>query len=196
VLDDWGWVGPDVWVAHGIWFDDTEVARLGHAGAGVAHCPSSNARLAAGMCRVRDLREAGVHVGLGVDGVASNEIGTLFPEVRQALFVARLRSLDATSFDHLDALEVATTGGANCLGRSDLGRLEVGATADLAFWPVSDLDDIEDPLVGLVFGPDRRVDRLVVGGRTVVEAGALNGVDLADAHRRLAIRARRLWAAE
>ena len=192
VIEDWGWSGRDVWVAHGIWFDDDEIARLGAAGTGVAHCPSSNARLAAGMCRVSDLRAAGVPVGLGVDGVASNEIGALFPEVRQALFTARLRTLDATSFDHLDALSLATQGGADCLGRADLGRLEPGAAADLAFWPVEDLADIADALVGLVFGPDRRVDRLVVRGRTVVEGAALRGVDLAGARRDLARRTKRL----
>ena len=135
---------------------------------------------------------AGVPVGLGVDGVASNEIGALFPEVRQALFTARLRTLDATSFDHLDALSLATQGGADCLGRADLGRLEPGAAADLAFWPVEDLADIADALVGLVFGPDRRVDRLVVRGRTVVEGAALRGVDLAGARRDLARRTKRL----
>ena len=192
VIEDWGWSGRDVWVAHGIWFDDDEIARLGAAGTGVAHCPSSNARLAAGMCRVSDLRAAGVPVGLGVDGVASNEIGALFPEVRQALFTARLRTLDATTFDHLDALSLATQGGADCLGRADLGRLEPGAAADLAFWPVEDLADIADALVGLVFGPDRRVDRLVVRGRTVVEGAALRGVDLAGARRDLARRTKRL----
>ena len=192
VIEDWGWSGRDVWVAHGIWFDDDEIARLGAAGTGVAHCPSSNARLAAGMCRVSDLRAAGVPVGLGVDGVASNEIGALFPEVRQALFTARLRTLDATSFDHLDALSLATQGGADCLGRADLGRLEPGAAADLAFWPVEDLADIADALVGLVFGPDRRVDRLVVRGRTVVEGAALRGVDLAGSRRDLARRTKRL----
>ena len=192
-LEEWGWIGPDIWVAHGIWFDDDEVRRLGAAGTGVAHCPSSNARLAAGMCRVTDLRAAGAPVGLGVDGVASNEIGGLFPELRQSLFTARLRSLDATCFDHLDALAIGSAGGAACLGRDDIGTLEVGKRADFAVWGTDDIADIADPLVGLVFGPDRRVDRLVVGGRSVVEGGALVGVDLAEAHRRLAQRASRLW---
>ena len=192
-LREWGWTGPDVWVAHGIWFDDDEVATMGATGTGVAHCPSSNARLAAGMCRTTDLRSAGAPVGLGVDGVASNEIGGLFPELRQSLFTARLRSLDATCFDHLDALSMASEDGARCLGRADIGALEVGRRADFAVWSTEDIADIADPLVGLVFGPDRRVDRLVVGGRAVVQGGALVGVDLTAAHRRLAQRASRLW---
>ena len=97
-LDDWGWVGDDVWLAHGIWINDEEITRLGSAGVGVAHCPSSNARLAAGTCRVTDLEAAGVPVGLGVDGVASNEVGGLFPELRQSLYAARLRAMDPSAF--------------------------------------------------------------------------------------------------
>lgn len=193
VLDEWGWTGSDVWVAHGIWFDDSEVARMGATHTGVAHCPSSNARLAAGMCRVTDLRAAGAPVGLGVDGVASNEIGGLFPELRQSLFVARLRELDATAFDHLDALEIGSAGGAACVGRTDFGRLEVGQRADFAVWETPDLMDVCDPLVGLVFGPERRVSRLVVGGTSVVQGGTLVGVDLTAARLDLARRARRLW---
>lgn len=192
-LAEWGWIGDDVWVAHGIHFDDDEIAILGAAGTGVAHCPSSNARLAAGMCRVTDLRAAGVPVGLGVDGVASNEVGGLFPELRQALYTARLRTLQPDALMPPEVLELGTRGGAACLGRPDLGRLEVGAAADLAVWPGDDLGDIADPLTGLVMGPDRRVRHLFVAGRQVVADGALVGTDLAAAHRRLAERARRLW---
>ena len=91
LLDDLGWIAPDVWIAHGIYFDDAEVARLGETSTGIAHCPSSNSRLGSGIARVVDLTAAGAPVGLGVDGVASNEIGTLFPEMRMALFLARQR---------------------------------------------------------------------------------------------------------
>lgn len=187
VLDDWGWIAPDVWVAHGIWFDDAEIARLGNASCGVAHCPSSNARLGAGICRVTDLVAAGVPVGLGVDGVASNEVGGLFPELRQSLYAARLRVLDPGAFQPADALALGTSGGARCLGRDDIGRLAVGARADLAVWPADDLADIADALGALVLGPDRRVRHLLVGGRTVVEDGELTGSDHPAARRRLAV---------
>jgi len=193
VLDDLGWIADDVWVAHGIHFDDAEVARLGAAGTGIAHCPSSNARLAAGTCRVTDLRAAGAPVGLGVDGVASNEVGGLFPELRQALYAARLRSGRPDAFMPTDALEIATVGGAACLGRDDIGVLEPGRRADVVVWPADDLADIPDPLDGLVLGPDRRARDVYVEGRRVVAGGALVGADLPALRRDLATRARRLW---
>ena len=115
LLDDLGWIDRDVWVAHGIHFDDAEVARLGAAGTGVAHCPSSNARLGAGMCRGRP-RGRGVPVGLGVDGAASNEVGGLQPELRQALYTARQRAGRADVFMPPDALRLATEGGARASG--------------------------------------------------------------------------------
>ena len=193
MLDEWGWVGDDVWLAHGIHIDDDEMARLGSAGTGVAHCPSSNARLAAGMCRVTDLRAAGCPVGLGVDGVASNEVGGLFAEMRQALYTARLRELRPDALMPADVLEMGTLGGARCLGMDDVGSLEVGMRADLAVWPGDDIADIADALTALVLGPDRRVRHLFVDGRTVVVDGEVAGTDLAAAHRDLAARSRRLW---
>ena len=193
MLDEWGWVGDDVWLAHGIHIDDDEMARLGSAGTGVAHCPSSNARLAAGMCRVTDLRAAGCPVGLGVDGVASNEVGGLFPEMRQALYTARLRELRPDALMPADVVEMGTLGGARCLGLDDVGSMEVGMRADLAVWPGDDLGDMADALSALVLGPDRRVRHLFVNGRTVVANGEVVGTDLAAAHRDLAARSRRLW---
>ena len=195
MLDEWGWVGDDVWLAHGIHIDDGEMARLGTAGTGVAHCPSSNARVAAGMCRVTDLRAAGCPVGLGVDGVASNEVGGLFGELRQALYTARLRELRPDALMPADVVEMGTRGGARCLGLDDLGSVQVGMRADLAVWPGDDLGDIADALTALVLGPDRRVRHLFVDGRAVVADGLLSGTDLAEAHRDLAGRARRLWEA-
>jgi cytosine/adenosine deaminase-related metal-dependent hydrolase len=193
VLDGWGWMGEDVWLAHGIHLDDSEIGRLGAAGVGVAHCPSSNARLAAGMCPVVGLRAAGSPVGLGVDGVASNEVGGLFPELRQALYTARLRESRADALMPPDVLEMASAGGAACLGRSaDLGRLEVGMAADVAVWPGDDVGDIANPAAALALGPDRRVRHLFVGGRRVVADGELVGLDLRAAHTQLARRARRL----
>lgn len=193
MLDEWGWLGDDVWLAHGIHIDDDEMARLGSAGTGVAHCPSSNARMAAGMCRVTDLRAAGCPVGLGVDGVASNEVGGLFGEMRQALYTARLRELRPDALMPADVVEMGTRGGARCLGMDDVGSLEVGMRADLAVWPGDDIADIADALTALVLGPDRRVRHLFVDGRTVVVDGEVAGTDLAAAHRDLAARSRRLW---
>ena len=195
MLDEWGWVGNDVWLAHGIHIDDDEMARLGSAGTGVAHCPSSNARLAAGMCRVTDLSAAGCPVGLGVDGVASNEVGGLFAEMRQALYTARLRELRPDALMPADVVEMGTLGGARCLGMDDVGSMEVGMRADLAVWPGDDLGDMVDALTALVLGPDRRVRHLFVEGRAVVADGEVVGTDLAAAHRDLAERSRRLWEA-
>jgi cytosine/adenosine deaminase-related metal-dependent hydrolase len=194
VLDDLGWVADDVWFAHGVHFDDAEVARLAAAGAGVAHCPSSNARLAAGFCRTPELRAAGVPVGLGVDGVASNEQGTLVTELRQALFSARQGSRRADALLPDDALEMATAGGAACLGRDDIGRLSPGARADVVVWPADDLTDIPSPVDGLVLGPDRRARHVYVEGQLVVEDGQLTGMDLDAARVDLGRRSRRLWS--
>jgi cytosine/adenosine deaminase-related metal-dependent hydrolase len=192
LVDGWGWIADDVWVAHGIHLSDAEVARFGATGTGVAHCPSSNARLAAGSCRVADLRAAGAPVGLGVDGAASNEVGSLFAEVRQALYTARQRAGRPGALTAADALDVATRGGAACLGRDDVGVLAPGHRADLAVWPGEDLADMPDPLAALVLGPERRVRHLLVGGRAVVTDSQLLGVDLAAARRTLATRAARL----
>jgi cytosine/adenosine deaminase-related metal-dependent hydrolase len=194
LMEQLGWIGPDVWYAHGIHFDDAEVRRVGESGTGVAHCPSSNARLAAGICRVPDLLAAGAPVGLGVDGAASNEMGVLLPELRAALYFGRQRAGRPDVLSPADVLSLATAGGAACLGRSELGRLEVGAAADLAVWPIEDLADIPDPVDGLVLGADRRVRHLLVGGELVVGDGVLLGVDMERAHAELATRARRLWS--
>ena len=193
LLDELGWIADDVWVAHGIHFDDKEVARLGAAGTGVAHCPSSNCRLGSGIARTVDLVAAGAPVGLGVDGVASNEIGGLLPELRMAVFLARQRSLDPTAFGPLDALRLATEGGARCLGRTDVGRLEPGLRADVVVWPGDDLADVLDPLAGLVLGPERRARHVLVDGEYVVRDGALVGADIGALRAELVRRARRLW---
>jgi len=193
VLDEMGWIAPDVWVAHGIHFDDAEVARLGETRTGIAHCPSSNCRLGSGIARVVDLTAAGAPVGLGVDGVASNEIGGLFPEMRMALFLARQRDLSSTTFVPADALRLATEGGARCLGRDDVGRLEPGYKADVVVWPGDDLGDVLDPLAGLVLGPERYARHVFVEGEYVVRDGNLLGADMDVLRRDLARRARRLW---
>jgi cytosine/adenosine deaminase-related metal-dependent hydrolase len=193
VLDDLGWIADDVWVAHGIHFDDAEVRRLGETGTGVAHCPSSNCRLGSGIARTTDLMAAGAPVGLGVDGAASNEIGGLLPELRMSLFLARQRSLDPTAFMPADALRLATEGGARCLGRDDIGALEPGRRADVVVWPAEDLADVLDPLAGLVLGPERIARHVLVGGEYVVRDGALVGADIRALRAELTRRARRLW---
>jgi cytosine/adenosine deaminase-related metal-dependent hydrolase len=195
LMEDLGWIADDVWVAHAVHLDDREVARLGAAGVGVAHCPSSNGRLGTGLCRVPDLLAAGVPVGLGVDGVASNEVGGLFPELRQALYTARQQTGRADALRPDDVLRLATEGGAACLGRDDLGRLAPGQRADVVVWPAEDLADVPGPIDGLVLGPDRRARSVLVGGEPVVHEGALVGTDHAANQRELARRARRLWPA-
>ena len=143
-----------------------------------------------------DLRSAGVPVGLGVDGAASNESGALFPEIRQAVYLARLREGRPDALSPEEGLEMATVGGAKCIGRPELGTLEVGSPAAIAVWPGGDLEDVEDALAGLVLGPDRRVRHLFVGGRMVVEDGMPVGFNLDASHRELARRAKRLFASD
>jgi cytosine/adenosine deaminase-related metal-dependent hydrolase len=188
-----GWIADDVWVAHAIHLTDAEVALFGATGTGVAHCPSSNARLAAGTCRVSDLTAAGAPVGLGVDGVASNEAGGLFTEIRQALLTSRQRTGRPQSMGVAAALELATSGGARCLGRDDVGELARGKRADLAIWPGDDIADIPDPIAALALGPDRRVRHLLVQGEAVVTDGELVNLNLPAARAELARRSRRLW---
>jgi cytosine/adenosine deaminase-related metal-dependent hydrolase len=178
-----GWLGDDVWLAHGIHFADDAVARLGATATGVAHCPTSNARLGAGTARVTDLLAAGSPVGLGVDGAASNEDGGLGVELRQATYLARLRGGPA-ALSARDSLRLATMGGARCLGRADeLGSLEPGKLADLAVWRVSGMEHagIADPVAALVFGVLPPLALLLAGGVPVVEDGACRTVSEVDA---------------
>jgi cytosine/adenosine deaminase-related metal-dependent hydrolase len=178
-LDDLGWLGDDVWLAHCVHLDEDETARMGATGTGVAHCPTSNGRLGAGIAPVPSLLAAGAPVGLGVDGAASNECGELVDEIRAAMILARAargpRALTARQ-----ALEMATRHGARCLGRDDeLGHLSVGALADIAIWNLDELGfaGIADPIAALAFGPTRPVDTLVVGGEVVVEDAELRTAD-------------------
>lgn len=174
-----GWTGPDVWFAHGIHFDDAEVKRLGTAGTGVAHCPSSNARLGAGIARAADLRAAGSPVGLGVDGAASNEAGSLLEEARHAVLFARARG-GPRALGVRDALEMATLDGARILGREEeIGSIEAGKLADLALWRLDTLAHagITDPVAALVLGTPPPLELLLVDGRAVVERGRTVTVD-------------------
>ena len=194
-LDELGWLGDDVWLAHCVHLSADEVGRFGQTGTGVAHCPGSNARLGAGIAPVAALTAAGAPVGLGVDGAASNEAGELAAEVRQALLLARLHGGPAALTARV-ALAHGTIEGARCLGRDDeLGSLEPGKRADVALWRLDTLAHagIEDPVAALVLGPPRSVDTLLVGGRPVVEGAELRTADeheitndIARASRRLA----------
>jgi cytosine/adenosine deaminase-related metal-dependent hydrolase len=169
--EDLGWLGSDVWLAHGVHLKPAEIALLARTGTGVAHCPSSNARVGAGMAPVRALLDAGASVGLGVDGVASNESGGLAEELRQALLVARLRG-GPDALTARQSLWIGTMGGARCLGREDqIGSIEPGKLADLAVWQLDTLAHagIADPVAALVFGRVPPLKQLLVGGKPVVE---------------------------
>lgn len=174
-----GWVGDDVWYAHGIHFDDAAVDRVGATSTGVAHCPTSNARLGAGIARARDLRDAGARVGLGIDGAASNESASMLEEARHAVLFARARG-GPQALTVRDALEMATLGGAQVLGRADdLGSVEVGKLADLALWRLDTLPhaDIGDPVAALVLGVQPPLELLIVNGRPVVEHDHVSTID-------------------
>jgi cytosine/adenosine deaminase-related metal-dependent hydrolase len=197
-LETLGWLGDDVWLAHGIHFDDPAIKKLAEAGTGVAHCPSSNARLGAGIARIADLLAAGVPVGLGVDGAASNEASSLIEEARHALLFARARG-GPQALAVRDALELATIGGARLLGWDDqIGSLEPGKQADIAVWRLDGLPhaDIADPVGALVLGGAPPLELLMVGGQTVVQQDSVVTVDEHEltqsavrAHRHLLARA-------
>lgn len=177
-LDEVGWMSDRTWLAHGIHFTDAEVARLGRHGVGICHCPTSNAVLASGLCRTRELEAAGAPVGLGVDGSASNDASNLMEGVRHALMLGRLR-YDAT-LSSRDVLRWATEGSARCLGRDDIGRLEVGRQADLALFTLDELrfSGAGDPIAALVLCGAHRADRVMVAGDWKVVDGLPVGVDL------------------
>jgi cytosine/adenosine deaminase-related metal-dependent hydrolase len=192
--DKLGWLGDDVWLAHGVHIGAAGVGRLAATGTGVAHCPSSNARLGSGIAPVRPLLDAGAPVGLGVDGAASNESASLAAELRQALYAARLGG-GPHALSARDALALATIGGARCLGRGDeLGSLEVGKLADIALWRVDGFGsaDVEDPVAALVFGPPLPLQALLVGGRPVLADGEVPGCPPEQVSRDLVAAARRL----
>jgi 8-oxoguanine deaminase len=164
------WVGPDVWLAHGIWFEDDEIARLGAAGVGVAHCPTSNMRLGSGVCRVRDLRRAGCPVGLAVDGSASNDSSHMLAELRQALLLHRVAG-GAAAMTVDEVLEMATLGGAACLGRDDVGAVQPGRACDLALFDLDAIgyDGADDPVAALLLCHPEPARRVIVGGRVVYD---------------------------
>ena len=174
-----GWVGPDVWHAHCVKLDASEIALFARTRTGVAHCPCSNCRLGSGIAPLRAMRDAAVPVGLGVDGSASNDAGNLVAEARQAMLLQRVaRGADAMSAR--EALEIATRGGADVLGRPDCGRIVAGARADIAIWDVSGIEAAGswDPAAILLAGPTTVRD-LIVDGRQVARDGQMTNIDLA-----------------
>ena len=178
-LDSVGWLGPRTWLAHGIHFNPEEIVRLGQAGTGICHCPSSNMRLASGICPTLDLAAAGAPIGLGVDGSASNDASNLILEARQALYLQRLR-YGAEKITPQLVLGWATQGSARLLGRSDIGELAVGKQADLALFKLDELrfSGSHDPLSALLLCGADRADRMMIGGTWRVIDGQIEGLDL------------------
>jgi 8-oxoguanine deaminase len=177
-LADCGWLSNRVWLAHGIHFNGDEMQRLARAGTSISHCPCSNQILASGTCPVCALERAGAHIGLGVDGSASNDGSNLIQEVRAAFLLQRSRyGVEAVS--HLDALRWATVGSAACVGRTDIGAIAVGKLADLALFKLDELrfSGSGDPLAALVLCGAHHADRVMIGGSWVVEDGAIPGLD-------------------
>ncbi|MGW7201242.1 8-oxoguanine deaminase [Streptomyces chryseus] len=175
-----GWLGSDVWMAHCVHMNDSDIAAFARTGTGVAHCPSSNARLAAGIARVPDMLAAGVPVGLGVDGTASNESGELHTELRNALLINRLGAHREAALNARQALRLGTYGGAQVLGRADqIGSLEAGKLADLVMWKIDGIghSTIADPVTAIVFGAAAPVTLSLVNGKPVVEDNRLITVD-------------------
>src|SRR5207253_9965987 len=191
-LDSLGWLDGDVWCAHCVHLSDRDVRRFADTGTGIAHCPTSNLRLGAGVSPVRDLLDADVRVGLGVDGSASNERGDLFLEVKQALLVARGRG-GPQALTAREALRLGTRGGASVLRRDDIGELSAGKRADFAVWRTDGLElgGADDLVAGLVFSGPHRVDRLYVGGEEIVRDGHLVCADQDEIARHHRVQARR-----
>lgn len=180
-LDSVGWLSSRTWLAHGIHFNPDEIARLGAAGTGICHCPSSNMRLASGICPTLDLEAAGAPIGIGVDGSASNDGSNMILEARQALYIQRLR-YGAEKITPELALGWASKGSAKLLGRSDIGELAVGKQADLAFFKQDELrfSGSHDPVSALLLCGADRADRMMIGGEWRVVDGQIEGLDVAQ----------------
>ncbi len=190
--EDLGWTGDDVWHAHCVKLDGQEIDLFARSRTGVAHCPCSNCRLGSGVAPVRQMRDAGVPVGLGVDGSASNDIGNLAGEARQAMLLQRVQN-GADAMSAREALEIATRGGAQVLGRDDCGQIAVGKRADIAIWDAQTIENAGswDPAALLLAGPVK-VDALFVEGRQVVAEGQMTTVDMGQVIARQNTLARKL----
>jgi cytosine/adenosine deaminase-related metal-dependent hydrolase len=178
--EDLGWVGPDVWHAHCVQLDQHGIELFARTGTGVAHCPCSNMRLASGIAPIRKMRDAGVPVGIGVDGSASNDGATMIGEVRQALLLQRV-GFGPDAMTAREALEIATLGGAKVLNRNDIGALAAGMVADFVAFDLGQIafaGALHDPLAALVFCAPSQVAHSVINGKQVVKDGQLLSVDL------------------
>ena len=194
-LEQCGWLNQRTWLAHGIFFDADEMKRLGRAKTTVSHCACSNQILASGCCPVCEMEEAGVGIGLGVDGSASNDGSNLMQEVRAAFLLQRAR-YGVTKVSHKDALRWATRGSAACVGRPELGAIAIGKAADLALFRLDELrfSGHGDPLAALVLCGAHRADRVMVAGKWTVIDGAIPGLDVAGLLRRHSAAARAMQA--
>lgn len=198
LLDDLGWLGPDVWLAHCVHLNGDDIRRIARTGAAVAWCPTSNLRLGSGIAPARDLIDAGAAVGLAVDGSASNDSGHMLAEVRQAMLVTRGRA-GATAMTAREALRIATRGSAQCLGRDDIGSLVVGKRGDVALFRANGLGFVgaeTDPVASLVFASPQRVRDLFVEGRPVVRNERLHNAREEDIIKEGTLRAKRLLSVE
>ena len=183
--EDLGWTGDDVWHAHCVKLEKSEIDLFARTGTGVAHCPCSNCRLGSGIAPVREMRDAGVNVGLGVDGSASNDAAHILSEARQALLLQRVKN-GADAMSARETLEIATLGGAKVLGREDCGSIEVGKRADIAIWDLGNViaSGNWDPVAALVLTGPHSVRDLFVEGRQIVRDGQLTTIDLGRAVER------------
>ena len=178
--EELGWTGKDVWHAHCVKLDKQEINLFSRSRTGVSHCPCSNCRLGSGIAPINEMLTSGVNVGLGVDGSASNDSGSLISEARQAMLLQRV-SIGADAMSAMDALELATRGGADILGRPECGRIQIGARGDLAIWDISGIDSAGswDPAALLLAGP-KKVKHLVVEGRIIVCDGNIVTVKMSE----------------
>tara|TARA_B100000700_G_C15031760_1_gene850930 strand:- start:1472 stop:2806 length:1335 start_codon:yes stop_codon:yes gene_type:complete len=189
-LEKVGWLNKRTWLAHGIHFTDKEILKLAKAKIGISHCPTSNMLLSSGVCRIPDMENSGLSVGLGVDGSASNDASNLSYEVRIAFLLQRLHY--GTKVTHLDALRWATEGGAKVLQRKELGCISKGLQADLAFFKLDELrfSGNGDPLAALIICGANKADRVMIAGKWIVEDGQILGIDLQkllDSHNKEAL---------
>jgi len=194
-LEQCGWLNSRTWLAHGIFFNAAEMKRLGRAGTTISHCACSNQLLASGCCPVCEMEEAGVGIGLGVDGSASNDASNLMQEVRAAFLLQRSR-YGVLKVSHKDALRWATKGSAACVGRPELGEIAAGKAADLALFKLDELrfSGHGDPVAAVVLCGAHRADRVMVAGKWAVIDGAIPGLDVMELIRRHSAAARAMQA--
>jgi len=191
-VESLGWTGEDVWHAHCVKLDDEELDLFAHSHTGIAHCPCSNMRLGSGIAPVRQMIDKQVRVGLGVDGSASNDSSHLLAEARQAMLLQRVKN-GAQGLTAREALQLATRGGAQVLGRADIGSIEIGKAADLVAWNSNSLamaGGLSDPLAALIFCQPPTVDWSIINGRVIVREGQLDSIDLVpliEKHNRLSM---------